>query len=125
MNDANTVPASKIKFFGTFKEVEEERRKKRSNAFLESGSRCEICDNFGVKNIPVRFPFVCDKCKKKKSTKLILEKTRIEGLIAHYIREVGVSFKKFESNFNQLSFQKKALIEIEKEIEKITRGVKE
>jgi len=97
-------------------------RQKRMNehmdAFLESGRRCEICDAFGKNNIPIKhFPFVCEDCKKKKETKLYLEKKRIEGLIAHYVVESGNSWKTFESNFAQLSFQRGALIVIEKELE--------
>ena len=89
-----------------------------NNAFLESGCRCEICDRFGTKNIPVRGLFVCDACKEKKETKVLLERRRISGLVAlalHRTKESYDRYLKDSTNLLDLLNQQK---EIEGDVKK-------
>lgn len=96
----------------------EKFEKKHSNAFLESGCRCHICDSFGTKDVPVTFPFICQKCKNKKETTLLLEKERIEGLISHYTLRVDETWKSFKSNSDSLSFQINKLEETKQKLKR-------
>jgi len=88
--------------------------REHSNAFFESGCRCEICDSFGKLDIPVKFPFICQDCRNKKQTKIILEKRRIAGLIEHFTKQISENYKELSFNSNKLNEQLKAMEEIEK-----------